>query len=276
VAPHVATWLGRSTIDTRLRVVVEDRRASGGAIVFFIVRDGEPVADRSLNPPDASCEDVRAAVGVAIALAIDATYLSSIVGPLPVPPSSSEPAASSPEPSPAARGNSTHDVSLVGARGEVGVVAGALPHVAAAGAMGVEVDVATPWSVRGSAVVLGPGASTLSSGSVRTSLAGGRLDACFGSHVRLCGGALVGAWFASGVDYARELSVTLPWAAGAGRVEGSFDAAKWLRVTIAGDLFLAFLRPRLDVRSESGAIVMSRSADPVGGGLWAGLSFPIP
>jgi len=69
----VAVWLGRGEIDARLSI---EAGHSGARARFTLRRDGRALGSRVLSVPGAACEDVRAALGLAIAVAIDATVLA--------------------------------------------------------------------------------------------------------------------------------------------------------------------------------------------------------
>jgi hypothetical protein len=70
----IARWLGRDAIDARLSIDASD---DGGQAKFTLRRDGQVVGSRALAVPGAACEDVRAALGLAIAVALDATVLAT-------------------------------------------------------------------------------------------------------------------------------------------------------------------------------------------------------
>src|SRR5207247_3330539 len=59
--------------DSRISIVVrpDPNEGSKGAISFFILRDGQPVVERWLPHADVGCEQLRAAVGLAIAISVE-------------------------------------------------------------------------------------------------------------------------------------------------------------------------------------------------------------
>src|SRR5439155_18363452 len=70
---QLRTWLRRDEIDSRISIVVrpDPNEGSKGAISFFILRDGQPVVERWLPHADVGCEQLRAAVGLAIAISVE-------------------------------------------------------------------------------------------------------------------------------------------------------------------------------------------------------------
>ncbi|MDQ3035057.1 MAG: hypothetical protein M3Y87_21800, partial [Myxococcota bacterium] len=72
---HVETWLGRASIASELGVVVE---GDADEVSFLVTRGGEPIATRRFDRLPRACADRRAALSLAIALAIDAAILESL------------------------------------------------------------------------------------------------------------------------------------------------------------------------------------------------------
>ena len=82
LASPIATWLGRDEVraDLTVEVVIGD-----DAIGFVLRRAGEIRVERMLSPAPADCADRRAALGLAIAMALDAAVLEAFVPPPPEP-----------------------------------------------------------------------------------------------------------------------------------------------------------------------------------------------
>src|SRR5438105_10180746 len=71
LARQVVVWLGRSDVDARIRIAVR-RSGSDGATVAFEVREGSQIlAERAFERLPRDCSERRAALGLAIAFAID-------------------------------------------------------------------------------------------------------------------------------------------------------------------------------------------------------------
>jgi len=76
VTANVQGWLGSATVPGELSVLVElagvDDR---GDVAFVVLRAQDPIARRSFSAMPVTCADRRAVLGLAIAIAIDATLL---------------------------------------------------------------------------------------------------------------------------------------------------------------------------------------------------------
>ncbi len=78
LAPVLARWLQRDVIDRRIVVEVTGQPDTPEGLVLRVRRDGQLVGERRFPSLSAPCEEVRAAVGLAAALAVDATVLESL------------------------------------------------------------------------------------------------------------------------------------------------------------------------------------------------------
>jgi hypothetical protein len=78
LATQVRTWLEDPRIDARLRIEVVGDEESPLRLSFTLRRDDEIIAVREFDPAPERCTDLHAVVGLAIALAIDATVLESV------------------------------------------------------------------------------------------------------------------------------------------------------------------------------------------------------
>jgi hypothetical protein len=75
---HIAAWLGTGRVDSRLTVAVEGSATSARNVRFRIERSGATFAERSFDPGPERCEDLHAAVAIAIALALKASLLEAL------------------------------------------------------------------------------------------------------------------------------------------------------------------------------------------------------
>jgi hypothetical protein len=82
---HVLAWLGRTTVPATVHVIVQGDERRPGVAEFTITR-GKTVSVRRFDALPAGCEEAHAAVGLAIALAIDANVLRRIAELAPPPP----------------------------------------------------------------------------------------------------------------------------------------------------------------------------------------------
>ena len=85
LAGHVRTWLGRSRVGANVRVFVRGDATSPTSVEFRIARDGL-LRYRRFDALPGSCYEANAAVGLAIALAIDANAMRTFVEPAKPPP----------------------------------------------------------------------------------------------------------------------------------------------------------------------------------------------
>lgn len=259
---HVRVWLPRPSIDSRLAVVVEDE---GAGASFVVTRDGEPVAVRRFDRLPPGCEDRRAALGIAIALAIDAAVLDALAAPRPA----EVETATAPRASPA--------VALeVAAEGQV--LFAVLPEVAAAWQIGARVVVEHAFEVGAYAWVTSQSGADLGPGRVAAQLTGGRLDLCARRDVEIvtlrgCAGAAAGAAFGTGVEVPGARSAVVGFAGLLGRIGVAIALAEQVALELAVDGWLSIWRPRFDLVDPNGRPLVSAEL-PAGGAMGAvGLAF---
>src|SRR5688500_18412667 len=103
LALQVRTWLDQPQVDARLRIEVVGDEEHSLRLSFTLRRDEEVIAVRAFDPAPERCTDLHAVVGLAIALAIDATVLESVgVEPRVVPPRIEPPTVRKTKPKPGA------------------------------------------------------------------------------------------------------------------------------------------------------------------------------
>jgi hypothetical protein len=76
---HVASWLGTQRIAAPLSIEVYGSPYFARTVWFRIRRDDITLAERRFEPAPARCADLHAAVGLAIALALKASLLDSLI-----------------------------------------------------------------------------------------------------------------------------------------------------------------------------------------------------
>ncbi|MEM7157756.1 MAG: hypothetical protein AAF799_33250 [Myxococcota bacterium] len=81
ITAQVATWTGRTTLSPRIAVDVESHATEPDALRIRIQRDGETILDRVFAPLPEDCAALDAAVGLAIAIALDSTVLDALASP---------------------------------------------------------------------------------------------------------------------------------------------------------------------------------------------------
>ena len=275
-------WLGRSEIDARVSVQVRDEREVGQGVVFVVLREGRPVAERRLRPKSIPCPDLTAAVGIAIALAIDATFLSSLMNvadleslKAPAPPALPSPSRPAPKKKLSKAAEPRNDPVGVRASVQALGLVGVLPTPVAGASFGFDVALA-PWAdlrISGMGTLQRP--VRIGAGDAHVGLAAGRFDGCFVRPVDTvslvgCGGVAAGRWIAAGSGYDVNQSPSLPWMAAVARVEGRLRVGEGTHVVFAVDGYVPLLRPGLDVRGQDGQVVASTEAPAAGLGLAVG------
>ncbi len=267
LAGHVATWLGRSRIDERIGVRVHDGRDRGQGVSFEILRSGTGVAERKLEPRSIACGDLTAAVGLAIALSIDATLLRTIL------PEAREerlrPAGQrEPKVAPAPGPTVDRSAPVYGMAQAVGMF-GVAPVPLLGGAFGAEVGLGEPVGLRLGAILTANHSMSLGRGQVDVGLLGGRADGCLTAPVdalsiAACGGISAGRWVARGHGYDVDHTTTVPWAAVVGRLEGRVEVARGVFAVFSVDGYAPVYRPELDVTDARGEAVTSAQAPAAG------------
>lgn len=286
LASRVEMWLGRNEIDQRVSVQVSDLRHRGEGVVFVVTREGKSAAERRLRPREIPCADLTAAVGLAIAMAIDATFLASFLDvedlrraeepPSPTPPPLPAPVADKPSPAPKlVRAEPKPVASFVhGALQATGLI-GVLPVPTAGGTFSVDVSLSRWVELRLAGLGTFDPAVQLGSGRVRVGAAAARVSPCLVQpidelSVAGCAGLAAGRWVARGEDFDVNHASTLPWVAAVATGEGRLRLGELtsLRFTVEG--FVPFVRPSLDVEDGSGRVVASKQAATAGLGISVG------
>jgi hypothetical protein len=276
-AASAAAWLERDRIDRR--ITIEILEVAGG-VRFVVLRDGAPVGERTLEVARLPCDDVRAAIGLGIASAIDVTLLDAWKGPREPDGAPGRPAerAASPRedwvppderPRPARQGPRTR----IGLEG--GLLAGALPRASFVGAAVVDVSVARFVDLRASFLATSDVTATIGdrSGGVvgrsDTGIVAGRGDLCVtGSIVpavrlRGCAGGFVGATHARGVGVPSPTTAWAPWAGPALRSDLRIAASEAFGVSLGVDGVFPVVRTELAV-TDRGRAVGTRALSPAG------------
>lgn len=274
LAEHVEAWLGRDGLDPRLDVIARERE---DAVEFQLRRDGEVRVERTIDPAPRDCADRQAALALAIALAIDASVLDTIVPAPPVPVAAPPAKTAEPDRPPPAPARPRLRVALL-----VGPVAllEVLDHAAFGGEIGVELRPIAFLDVRLGVLAAGGLPIDLADGEIAPVLVGGRADACPARsfarerlRLRLCVGIAAAATIARGRDFASNLQPALPWAAVLAGGEAEVKLAGRVGLRAHASLVAPFVRPSFVARDDGGDVVARSDAPPVGA--WLGLGLAI-
>jgi hypothetical protein len=241
---QVVSWLGRDRADGRLAIRVEAEGEPPAAVSFVVEVEGEPSAERHFHRPPTRCEDVRAAVALAIALAIDATILESLgIG--------SRDDSSAGEPAPGRAG--AMRIAIEGAAS-----AGIVPEPAIGGAAAWEVAWGNRVDSRLGVLATAPVTTSLGSGEAEQWLLAATLDVCLartlgGGDMRMCAGPAVGALFAEGRGFDATRAIGVPWVAAVLRIDIRFALGAGVDLGVALSGLAPVVRPRLVVEGAPGA-----------------------
>ena len=166
LAPVLVRWLGRSEVDRRVEIEIAGQPAGAEGLTLRVRREGQIVGERRFPGLAAPCDEVRAAVGLAAALAVDALSLEVPAAPAAV--------VLERGPAPPVRSSSRRFSSAVDAV----VLVGVLPAPTGALAPGFGVRLAPAFELRLGGLLSGVGSVGLDGGSVAASLLAGRADGC--------------------------------------------------------------------------------------------------
>lgn len=291
LVPVVVAWLGAPELDGRLRVEVRGDPEVASTAHFRILRGGTVIAERSFEPGPEACPDLHAVVGLAIALAIDATVLESLgadprdpppsepLTPPRVPPAGPQPKEpDNPAPAPA-----------IPARRGLGVRAAmepaflleVVPGLGVGGRARVALTPRPQLDVR-LALEVGYGPAQPfpgTDGALSSVLVAGRVDVCgarafAAARVYGCAGAAGGALQAHGHGFTDNASTTLPWVALVLGMGTAIDIAPAVFIGVGADVYVPLVRPRVTVRGSAADTAdppqVSRSMAPVAGAFFAG------
>ncbi|HMJ10357.1 MAG TPA: hypothetical protein VK524_03070, partial [Polyangiaceae bacterium] len=167
LAREISRWLKREQVDAGLSVAVQVTEARAGGVSFFIRRDGVLVGERAFPKLEGTCAELRAALGLAIALALDASVLDSL-GVRPAPQQSAS--GVGPQRSTSQRTFSA-DAGISG-------LANVLPEPALGVTAGVDVLLVDPLDARLSVLAAGPVSFAVGAGDARASIVAGQIAAC--------------------------------------------------------------------------------------------------
>ncbi len=247
---HVRMWLPNDRVDARLAVVVQDEEEGAS---FVLLRDGAAAAARRFDRLPVACVERRAAIGLAIAMALDAAVLDSLAGSR-----SSESARARGAPSIAI------EVAI-----EAQLLVEVLPEVAAGWQVGPRLVIDDTVEIGAYAWVTSIAGADLGEGRLSAQLAAGRLDLCIRRRIdfvvlRGCAGGVAGAAFGEGHEVALARSSRVGFAGILGRFGLAIPLADFFALELAADGWLSLWRPRFDLVDAEGNAVVS-STLPLGG-----------
>jgi hypothetical protein len=266
LATQVRAWMELREIDERLVVDVRGDRDEPTRVSFTIILDDEVIAVRRFDSAPDTCADLHAVVGLAIALALDATVLETV--------GVANKAQAADEPSSDEDGDSKAEAEAgvqaelevdpdpqrdwaLRVSGEAGVSLGAPPGIGGYAALFLEAGWRERLDIR-----IGPhggssGPQPAGSESTLIWALAGRSDVCVGGRLRVvrprgCLGVLLGAAFAEGRGFVEDRAARLPWVALPVGGDLRIMVAKRVELEIGGELLLNAVRPAFDFVDDSG------------------------
>lgn len=258
---HVSSWLGTDSVSAPLAIEVHGSPYFARTVWFRIRRGDATLAERRFEPAPARCEDLHAAVGLAIALALKASVLDSVIG-----------ARASGD------AHGSHPFRL-GAQALVGIAV--VPGTAFGLGLSLQRSVAERFAARLSALaLLGPyGDFQQDQGRFRTWLAIGRLDVCSrlaeldSLDVSVCVGVAAGGLYATGEAFPMSLDGLIAYIAVANALELDLElGARW-SLSLALDVLVPLRRTSFVVRDAAGRVIAAHDLAAAGGLIAVGAAY---
>lgn len=270
----VGLWLERDRIDAGIAVHVQGDATAPSIVEFEITRDGVGSSPRRMEDLPASCEAVHAAVGLAVAVAIDTSVLGGALQPEPAPvaPPLVRERVVAPTPPPVPKEAPQEDRSravvgygALGAALGVGLTPGVAYGADVRGGIALRVPVAFEL---GGAAFVGPH-GRLADGRLRSVLGYGHSRICTalpGRRViaRGCVGVAAGALRVRGLDFPEAHVSTVPWVAVGPAFELWAPARGPVGVTARIDLWVSTMRTHVEGGGPGDTVAASTVLPPVG------------
>lgn len=256
LAEDVGAWLGADTVDAEVWVRVEGSTDDPRTVSFEMGRGDRVLARRRFEPGPERCENLQAALGLAIALAIRVSLLDEILGPR--------------QESPPARPAEARRPWAVGAGADVSF--GVLPGAALGASVLAERDLPPNFALRLGALGLATRDRTFATGpgTFDAEIIAARLDACvrFDFVPRLsglgCAGLLVGGLFTQGHDFASSRSASSAWIAAASAIGVAIGLADRWSLDGEATLVAPLGHAQVGVLSAAGTVAETRDLSSAG------------
>jgi hypothetical protein len=256
---HVHAWLEREHIDAELGVVLDLRASADRQAAHLVLRrDDRVLAERTFPRLPSECSRAVAALGLAIALAVDATILDELT-------------AASVAPAPSRFGASA---TIEGA-----ALAGVLGRPSAGLLLGVELRGRGDVAARLAIGTTTRAQLSVGSGAAEVGLSVGRAELCRGAPwggewaLRGCAGMAAGVARAEGQGFAQTSTANMAWFAPTAGVALVYHLRPPAALTFGADLMAVLVRPRLQVHDREGGVVAQRSLPSMGAGLSVGAAW---
>lgn len=249
---HVSSWLGTERVAAPLAIEVHGSPYFARTVWFRIRRGQTTLAERHFEPAPARCDNLHAGVGLAIALALKASLLDSVIG------------------APTQDDARTSRPFRIGAQG-LGALA-VVPGVDFGIGLSLQHTVAERFAARLMVLaLLGPhGAFQQDQGRFQTWLTLGRLDVCSrlvelgGLTVSACVGIAAGGLYATGETFPMSRRALVAYVAVANALECALALSTRWSLTIALDVLVPLRRASFVVRDQVGSVIATHDLAAAG------------
>ena len=256
---HVSSWLGSDSISEPLAIEVHGSPYFARTVWFRIQRGDTTVAERRFEPAPARCDDLHAAVGLAIALALKASLLDSFVDVVGH-----------------ARVKRPFRLELQ-ALGGVAIIPGADFGLG----MSLQYAITDRFAARlGVLGLLGPyGDFEEDQGRFKTWLSIGRLDVCSriaelrSLSVSVCVGIAAGALNATGEAFPETRDALIPYLGVANALELDIALGERWSLAVAIDVLVPVRRTSFVVRDQLGTVLATHELATAGALIAVGPAF---
>jgi hypothetical protein len=237
---HVASWLGSDSVSAQLQIEVHGSPYFARNLWFRIRRGSTVIAERRFEPAPARCADLHAAMGLAIALALKASLLDSLIG----------------------KRTDTLAHRFRFAAQALGGVA-VIPGLDFGVDLSLQYAVTQRFAARLTAIGLfgAFGDFAQDQGRFKTWLTVGRFDICslladFDSlNISACLGVAAGGLYASGEAFPMSRSMLISYIAVANALELDIELSRHWTLSLAVDVLVPLRRTSFVVRDEEGRIL---------------------
>jgi len=249
---HVSSWLGTDRVSAPLAIEVHGSPYFARTVWVRIRRGNATLAERRFEPAPARCEDLHAAVGLAIALALKASLLDALIG------------------------TRTYGAAHASRPLRIGVqvLAGlaVVPGTDFGIGSSLQYSIAERFAARLSVLALvGPyGDFQQDQGRFETWLTAGRLDVCsrlaeiHGLDVSACVGIAAGGLYATGEAFPMSRHSLIAYVALANALELDLELSTRWSLTMAIDVLVPFLHTSFVVRDQSGKVIAAHDLAAAG------------
>jgi hypothetical protein len=259
---HVSSWLGTDRVSAPLAIEVHGSPYFARTVWFRIRRGAQILAERRFEPAPARCDDLHAAVGLAIALALKATLLDSLIG------------------GAQAHGEAHASRPLRLAAQALGGLA-VMPGADVGLSVSLQSSLAERFAARFALLALvGPrGDFEHERGRFETWLGAGRLDVCSrlvelsSLDVSACVGVVAGGLYAMGEAFPMSRHALIAYLAVANALELDLELGAHWSLTLAVDLLVPLRRTSFVVRDQAGRVTATHDPTAAGGLLAVGPAY---